>query len=295
MVANSQIIPYQPQTIARPIIPTKDEVEALWLIAEKAAKSVLSKHKTPQDAFFVMGYGQELGIPPMTALRTIYSVQGGAPSCSGEAMLALIRKSGKAEIRLPSMENITDKASVWMKRRDTGEEFTASFSMKDAEKAGLVKTGGNWAKYPKNMLLWRCVSFAARFLFSDVIGGLYTLEEIAPNTPVDEMGAPIGEIVIEKPAEVIEADFTPAELPPPNVDTPPAATPWTDETAIAWVNKQIERGHPDTELRTALLIESKWSEWDGTVEEADKALDTFIQAQMEAAKADNARLKKERK
>lgn len=81
-------------------------------------------------------------------------------------------------------------------------------------------------------------------------------------------------------------------IPPPDVKAKAAdngqqsSTAWNEETSIAWVNKQIGNGHSDIELRTALLIESKWSEWDGTVEEADKALDNYIQAQMDAAKAE---------
>ena len=39
------------------------------------------------------------------------------------------------------------------------------------------------------MLKWRAISACCRVLFPDVIQGLYTIEEISPDTQVDEEGA----------------------------------------------------------------------------------------------------------
>lgn len=205
--------------VAAPIVPTLGTVESFKMLAKMAVGSGMAKTKNEYDAFFIIVYGYELGIAPMTALRTIYSVSGGAPTCSGEAMLALIRRSGLAEIiKLPTTEEILkDKvARVYMKRRG-GEEYTAVYAWQDAERAGLTGKS-NWKAYPAQMLLWRAVAIGAKALFSDVIGGLYTVEEIAPDTPVDETGAPVGEIapvtverVNTQTGEIVDA----APEPPP--------------------------------------------------------------------------------
>lgn len=183
-----------PIGLAKPEIASGNVIDSSWRLAQYAASSNIARQKNAYDAFFIIMYGYELGISPMAALRTIYSIDG-TPVCSGEAMLALIRKSGlSASIR---METGEQAAKVYMKRRDTDEEYTATFSLDDAKRANLLGKK-NWQMYPKKMMLWRAVSECAKVLFGDVIGGLYTLEEIAPDTEVSEVGEPVGKIVVSR-------------------------------------------------------------------------------------------------
>ena len=179
-------------------ISNLQQLEMYWKIAEKAHQSGLTKANTIFDAFFIIGYGQELGISPFASLRTIYSVNG-VPTCSGEMMLGLIRRSGL--LTSNKIEELTNNQSEYlgakctMKRKDTGEDLSITFTLKDAETAGL-KNKQVWKSYPKNMCRWRAVSNVAKLLFGDVIGGLYTFEEIAnDNQQIDESGAPVGEII----------------------------------------------------------------------------------------------------
>jgi hypothetical protein len=65
------------------------------------------------------------------------------------------------------------------KRTDTGETQTASFSIEEAQRAGLIKQGGGWTKFPKDMCFARALSRLARQLFSDVIGMGYVEGEIS--------------------------------------------------------------------------------------------------------------------
>lgn len=188
-------------TIAMPAIPTLPEVEALKEICKVAAYSGFLSSTAPRsdmawrsaDAFFVVMYGRELGIPAMTALKTIYVVDG-KPSCSGQALLSLMRRAG-VEIEIPDPSTITDKATVRI-RRPGGEWREYTYTRKMAEDAGLWgrKT---WEKYWREMLIWRAVSTANKFESSDITGGLYTIEELAPNTPVDADGMPVGDVILE--------------------------------------------------------------------------------------------------
>lgn len=186
-------------SIAMPVVPSLATIQSVEALAKLAARSGLTKAKTPEQAFFIAMYGLELGIPPMTALRTIYSVEKGGrmgpPTCSGEALLALMRRSGKVIVTIPDPSTVIDSATVHVKRMDTGEEGSFTFTMEMAKKASLIRSGSAWETYPHMMMIWRAVSMASKVMCSDITGGLYTVEEIYTDTQVDEAGEPIGDIV----------------------------------------------------------------------------------------------------
>lgn len=193
--------------ITRPSIQSSEMIDTSWRMAQFAAQSSLTKTNNPYDAFFIIQYGWELGLTPMASLRTIYIVNG-VPTCSGEAMLALIRKSGFAtEIKI---DGDGERASVMMARElPIRESYLSIFTIEDAKKAGLLGKD-NWQKHPAKMLKWRAVSECAKFLFGDVIGGLYTVEEIAPDTHVDESGDIVGDIIVDEntPTKMSRPDFS---------------------------------------------------------------------------------------
>lgn len=199
----------------QPSVPTTDTINSIVRLAQMACKSGMSKARNEFDAFFIAMYGLELGIPPMTAMRTIYSVQGGAPTCSGEAMLALIRRSGKVKVTISSTEETlkNKRATVHMKRLDSGDEFTATWGEEDDRRAQLRS---NRDKYPAQMWTWRAVSICAKACASDIIGGLYTVEEIYPDTALNADGEPVDDIVI--------GTVTPVQ-PKPTPQPPPPAQP----------------------------------------------------------------------
>jgi hypothetical protein len=240
-MVTSAIIPAQSSNLSANV-PNLDTIQAVWKLAELASKSGMSKAKTAQDAFFIAMYGLELGIPPMTSLRTIYSVSGGVPTCSGEAMLALIRRSGKVRVSISdNAETLKNgKAVVSMKRLDSGDEYTAIWGRDDDARA---KLNSNRDKYPAQMWTWRAVSIAAKALCSDIIGGLYTVEELAPNTELDENGAPVGEI-IEGEIQVMKQQPTPEKVvtlptPPEEPPHPVITTQEAKETLGNGTNRRI--------------------------------------------------------
>src|SRR3990172_8405928 len=148
-------------SITTPNIPTLAEIEALNAMCKIAAYSGFLNSTAPRndttqraaDAFFVMMYGRELGIPAMTSLKTIYVIDG-KPSCSGQALLALMRKGGM-EVDLPDPGTVKDSATVKV-RRPGGVWKTYTYTMDMARKAGL-ENKQNWKKSPAEMLIWRAV------------------------------------------------------------------------------------------------------------------------------------------
>ena len=172
-----------------PAIPNITTIDSSYRLAELASKSGLCKTRNAPDAFFIIMYGMELGMSPMLSLRGIHLIQG-VPVCSGEMMLALLRRSGKVEIKITGSAT---EATVWMKRKESGEEYTAHWTLERGRIAGLLKDGaqGNWNKYPQQMMQWRGVSECGKFIGSDILMNLYLFEEIAPQMAVNEAGEPM--------------------------------------------------------------------------------------------------------
>lgn len=225
--AITTITPYQPS------VPSTDTITAMIKLTELAVRSGMAKAKNQADAFFICMYGLELGIPPMTALRTIYSVSGGAPTCSGEAMLALIRRSGKVRITISSTEDTlkAKRATVHMKRLDSGDEFTATWGEADDNRAALKS---NRDKYPAQMWQWRAVSIAAKALCSDIIGGLYTIEEIYPDVRLTESGDLADDIIQGSIGSSNDAQRSMPRATLHEEDTANNATPGASPVLVSW-------------------------------------------------------------
>lgn len=118
---------------------------------------------------------RSLNIDPLYALNgALYNVKGKI-GMGAETMAAMIREKGHSIVK--------DKASndnvciLHGKRADTGDTWTTSFSIADAQRAGIM--GDTWKKYPSIMCYNRAMSMLARQLFPDVIKGCgYTPDEL---------------------------------------------------------------------------------------------------------------------
>lgn len=140
----------------------------------------------PDDIIAVSLIGREMGLSPMLAMQYIHVIEG-RPSVKPELMNARIRAAGhRIEVGEWTHESCTLKGT-----RSDGESMTVTFTMADAQRAGLVKAKGNWERFPKAMLWARALSMLARALFPDVIiGASYVPEELGAQ--VDEDGVPTG-------------------------------------------------------------------------------------------------------
>lgn len=126
--------------------------------------------------------GRELGLPPMTALQSIHVING-KPGISAEMMRALVLQAGH-EIVLSDVSS--QKVTIKGRRENSQEWTTVTWTAQDAARAGL--RGGNYDKYPRQMLTARATTELCRLIFADVIHGLRSIEEL------DELGA--DEIVV---------------------------------------------------------------------------------------------------
>jgi len=151
--------------VVRSGAPSEHEMMVFQTMAKAAVDSKMYKGVGEQaGVMMIMLSARELGIPPCQALNGGINIINGKAEISARMMSALIRKAGH-EIRIKeSTENLCVLVGT---RKDTGESQEASFSLEEAQRAGLVKIGGGWAKWPKDMCFARALSRLARQLFSD--------------------------------------------------------------------------------------------------------------------------------
>ena len=143
---------------------------------------------TPESCLVGILYGMEVGLSPIAALQRMAIIDG-RPTIWGDAALALVQASGllisiREEIQEDATQAIGNRltAICTVTRHGRTEPVTKTFSVEDANRAGLWQKPGPWSDYPKRMLAMRARAFALRDAFPDVLAGLYLREEIEPVT-----------------------------------------------------------------------------------------------------------------
>lgn len=158
--------------------------EEAWRLAQVAHRSGLCAVASVDAAMVIIGTGMELGLSAMQSLRGIYVIDG-KPSLYAQTMLACVRASGLLE-SWAIVERTTKRCVIDAHRKGdkapvrfewTIERADAiTFGPKDSKKSLTSKDV--WKNDPTGMLFNRCTSEACRVLFSDVMLGLYTPEEM---------------------------------------------------------------------------------------------------------------------
>lgn len=141
----------------------------------------------------VILFGQEVGLAPMMALRSVHVING-KMTMSAELMLTLALQRGIKK----KWTEATNEAATLVLIRDGEEMLPVRFTLADAKTAELL---GNptWKKFPGNMLRARCIANAIRMHCPDVLGPcIYSeeemrdLEESAPPAPAQKRSEAIG-------------------------------------------------------------------------------------------------------
>lgn len=155
-------------------IPDTHELQVYQLIAKKAADSRLFQALGGEPGIVsVMLYARELGLPPMQAISGGLNVVKGKVELSARTINSMIRRAGHS---LKILEHTDEICRIAGKRKDTGEEYEASFGIADAKRAGIF--ANTWERYPRDMVFNRAISRLGRVLFADVIGNSYVEGEV---------------------------------------------------------------------------------------------------------------------
>ena len=135
----------------------------------------------PANVLVAVQWGMELGLAPMQAMQNI-AVINGRPSIWGDAMLAICQAHPAFE---GINETVTDEGCTVEVRRNGKPAVVRTFTMEDAQKAGLAGKQGPWTQYPKRMMQMRARSFALRDAFADALKGIQSAEEVGDMVQVD--------------------------------------------------------------------------------------------------------------
>lgn len=184
--------------------------------------------------------GRDLGVSPTAALRHVY-VQDGKVGLQAELMAAKIRESGRYDYEI--VECTEQRCELEFYRLERGGRRrrlgTASFTMEEARRAGLVRPGSGWQKYPSDMLFARAMSRGQRRYAPDVFGQtVYERDELF-------------EIVRA------EAEEAPAQAPrrpelPASVRARLDAAPWTSGQREMWEARARREGWDEARMLAEL-------------------------------------------
>lgn len=134
--------------------------------------------------FAIIEAAKSLNVDPRLALGGgLYFVKGKV-EMSSRMMAALIRKNKHSITRDDRSDDTV--CILHGKRSDTNDTWTESFSITEAQKAGLIRAGGPWTTFPRDMLYARALSRLARQLFPDVIGNCYVEGEIKDDPNIQD-------------------------------------------------------------------------------------------------------------
>lgn len=129
---------------------------------------------TPEAVLVLIETGDELGLQPMQALRSI-NVTNGRLMLSADIAVALCLKNPKCDYFIAT--NSDEKSCTFETSRE-GKVQSLTYTLEQAKKAGLASRE-MWQKYPAEMLRARAKISLARLVFSDVLAGVYTEDEVS--------------------------------------------------------------------------------------------------------------------
>ncbi len=142
--------------------------------------------KTPEQAVVIALKGKELNLQTMASFEMIDVIMG-KPALKPKGMASLCFKGGVRTKTIADYESVTDETGKVIDKITTirfyrdGIEEDVSYRYTDAVNLQLTKKD-NWQKQPGVMMYWRCFSKGANRVCPDLIGGLYTTEELSSFT-----------------------------------------------------------------------------------------------------------------
>lgn len=143
-----------------------------------AAGGFLPKGCSKDEGFARIVAGAQMGMKPLQALNGIAMING-HPTLHSDSIPCVVMASGLVEGMHYKFEGDGDTlaCTFYVKRRDVAEYQEWTYSMDDAKKAGLLNSP-TWKAHTKKMLFNRARSWCLRNTFPDVLGNLYTKDEV---------------------------------------------------------------------------------------------------------------------
>lgn len=220
--AGAELAPVQP---GRLVTWAMEARQAHQIAQSLAATSFVPKtmRGKPAEITAAILTGQELGLSPMSALRSIDIIEG-TPALRAHALRGLVQAAGHEVWVAESTET---RAIVCGRRRTGmgvagpvyGEEQRSVWTIERAKKAGLTGKS-NWQNHTQAMLVARATSELCRLIAADVLLGMpYSAEELGDDVPADDVPVKAAEPKTAK-RTARRAPVEPAPVPEPEFDEP---------------------------------------------------------------------------
>lgn len=191
----------------------------------------------PGEATAAILLGAEVGLSPLTALRSVYLVKG-TPAMYTRALVALVLSQGH---RVWTVSERDDAVTVAGQRKGSDKVEESTWTIARATAAGLAKSNPNYRSNPRAMLWARAAGDVARRVAPDVLLGIPegSVEELGgaldeastPSAPPSTTGTVRRRTVPKadptppseryEPAPDVEGDDDPASVPEPPADEAP--------------------------------------------------------------------------
>ena len=226
--------------------------------------------KSAAQAVVKIQAGQELGISPVASMTGIHIIQGKVEL--GAILLAgLVKRTSDYDYKV--VEHTDQKCSIEFYHNGKAV-YTSTFTIDDAKRAGLVREGSGWLKFPQAMVFARAISKGTRIVCPHIAMGAYVEGEIGGFDPSKESQA-VGSVV---EGEVVGAP-KPAPAAPTEAQAGPAAPeqaymPMTlEELGRRTLALGFKKGDPRIAEALGGVSLDEWRKLGNTLEDAYQALE----------------------
>ncbi|MFF0790417.1 hypothetical protein [Streptomyces spiralis] len=197
----------------------RDAIAISNIAANIATTSLAGQYRgKPDEVTAVILAGHELGIQPMTSLKSIDVIQG-QPALRAHAMRGLLQSKGH-EIELLEARN--DYCKMRGRRKGADKWQEVEWDTDRARLLGLLNKD-QWKKQPKTMLIARATGEICRLVASDALHGMpYAAEELdgyVHGEAVQPKQAPLSVAALTAPAVQPAAETQPGASDAIDVDT----------------------------------------------------------------------------
>lgn len=197
---------------------------------------------------------------PLELMRT-YHIISGKLSMRADAMLAEFRRRGGKIKWLKTGEDGLEARGKWSY---DGNALEVGFTLAEAKRAGLVKAGGNWEKFPDAMLRARAISKAIRMIAPEIVAGCYAPEELGAGGNPESDVIEAEYVPLENTEKTPAVDFTaktaafvePVATPAKAAQPAPAVATEQPQEAASTVDSLDSADEPPVEMVTAEQMET---------------------------------------
>lgn len=153
----------------------RDPTGAINLSVKLYQSRIFGQFPTPEAMLAVILAGRAHGLGAFQALQGFHLIQG-RPSASAALIIGLVKRHPACRyFRL--VESTPERATYETQREGEPEPTRMTYTIEMAKVAGLTGKD-NWKKDSGAMCMARCGTRLARAVYSDIVSGLYSPDEI---------------------------------------------------------------------------------------------------------------------